>query len=289
MRSLLSFLAVSCLCILSVQAETYFAQNVSLDSGWVNTKKLWDGSDYNLCWAATASNLLQWWQNNSSGIPASIPNGLGENGRTEIYNTFISNWKNTTGSAASAMEWYMGGYTLNSNIYQNDFKTGEAEARQSGRYWEEHVKLMGFSTDIINYPCPYITGQSINGLEDVQGLGKLFPSYFDRGGCIALTYQEGTQYNGHVISCWGVEINEETGMIEFVYVTDSDNDKGLEKRAVVYNETDNRLHLGSENSNNWINAYDALILPFYNVPEPSSCSMVLVFAGFALLRRRRSL
>ena len=50
------------------------------------------------------------------------------------------------------MEWYMGGYTLNSNIYQNDFKTGEAEARQSGRYWEEHVKLMGFSTSITLVP-----------------------------------------------------------------------------------------------------------------------------------------
>ena len=92
-----------------------------------------------------------------------------------------------------------------------------------------------------------------------------------------------------MISCCGVEINETTGMIEFVYVTDSDNDKGLEKRAVVYNETDHRLHLGSENSNNWINAYDALILPFYNVLEPSSYSTVLVFAGCALLRRRRSL
>ena len=29
---------------LPCQAETYFAQNVSVDSGWVNTK-LWDGSD----------------------------------------------------------------------------------------------------------------------------------------------------------------------------------------------------------------------------------------------------
>lgn len=111
------------------------------------------------------------------------------------------------------MEWYMGGYTLNSNIYQNDFKTGEAEARQSGRYWEEHVKLMGFSTDIINYPCPYITGQYISGLKDVQSLGTLFLSYFDRGGCIALflTYHEENQYNGHVISCCGVEINGNDG------------------------------------------------------------------------------
>lgn len=44
----------------------YFAHNVSEDSGFINTKKYWNG-DSDLCWAATASNMLQWWQNNSSG------------------------------------------------------------------------------------------------------------------------------------------------------------------------------------------------------------------------------
>ena len=70
--------------LVPVQAAIYFAHNVSEDSGFINTKKYWNG-DSDLCWAATASNMLQWWQNNSSGIPAFVPNGQNESGRTEIY------------------------------------------------------------------------------------------------------------------------------------------------------------------------------------------------------------
>mgnify|MGYP001638380194 CR=1 FL=1 len=80
--------------LVPVQAAIYFAHNVSEDSGFINTKKYWNG-DSDLCWAATASNMLQWWQNNSSGIPAFVPNGQNESGRTEIYDVFCNNWANT--------------------------------------------------------------------------------------------------------------------------------------------------------------------------------------------------
>lgn len=32
-----------------------------------------------------------------------------------------------------------------------------------------------------------------------------------------------------MINCWKMEINGSTGMVAFIYVTDSDNDKKLEK------------------------------------------------------------
>ena len=70
-------------------------------------------------------------------------------------------------------------------------------------------------------------------------------------------------------------------MAKSLYVTDSDNGQGLEKRDVYYHETDGTLHLGSENGPR-INAYDALMLPFYNVPEPSTLA-----AGTAFCRRKR--
>lgn len=41
-----------------VQVAIYFAHNVSEVSRSVNTKKYWNG-DSNLCWAATASNMMQ--------------------------------------------------------------------------------------------------------------------------------------------------------------------------------------------------------------------------------------
>lgn len=38
--------------------------------------------------------MLQWWQNNSSGIPSSVPNGQNESRRTEIYDVFCNKWAN---------------------------------------------------------------------------------------------------------------------------------------------------------------------------------------------------
>lgn len=94
--------------LVPVQAAIYFAHNVSEDSGFINTKKYWNG-DSDLCWAATASNMLQWWQNNSSGIPAFVPNGQNESGRTEIYDVFCNNWANTGKGIEIGLRWYLGG------------------------------------------------------------------------------------------------------------------------------------------------------------------------------------
>ncbi len=91
---------------------------------------------------------------------------------------------------------------------------------------------------------------------------------------------------GHAITCWGIEVDDTTGMAKSLYVTDSDNGQGLEKRDVYYHETDGTLHLGSENGPR-INAYDALMLPFYNVPEPSTTVLTILAAGTAFCRRRR--
>lgn len=75
-------------------------------------------------------------------------------------------------------------------------------------------------------------------------------------------------------------------MDKSLYVTDSDNEQGLEKRDVYYHETDGTLHLGSENGPR-INAYDALMLPFHHVPEPSTAVLITLAAGTAFYRRRR--
>lgn len=91
---------------------------------------------------------------------------------------------------------------------------------------------------------------------------------------------------GHTITCWGIETDDATGMDKSLYVTDSDNGQRLEKRDVYHNETDGTLHLGSLNGYR-ISAYDALLLPFYNVPEPSAAVLAALASGIVLFRRRR--
>ena len=90
-----------------------------------------------------------------------------------------------------------------------------------------------------------------------------------------------------------LRVDDTTGMAKSLYVTDSDNGQGLEKRDVYYHETDGTLHLGSENGPR-INAYDALMLPFImfrNLPRqfspPSRRELPFAAAGADALKASR--
>ena len=154
--------------LVPVQAAIYFAHNVSEDSGFINTKKYWNGDSY-LCWAATASNMLQWWQNNSSGIPAFVPNGQNESGRTEIYDVFCNNWANTGKGIEIGLRWYLGGKPLNPNNYLYDFKETITEPQNTGRYWEEYITSLGLSSSTWEGDCPFIS-KDLAVVRDIAGV-----------------------------------------------------------------------------------------------------------------------
>lgn len=126
----------------SCPSRPLFAHNVSEDSGFVNTKKYWN-EDSNLCWAATASNMLQWWQNNSSGIPPSVPNGQNESRRTKIYDVFYNKWANIGKGVEIGLRWYLGGKSLNTKNYLYDFKDTVTDPKNTGHYWEEYIASLG--------------------------------------------------------------------------------------------------------------------------------------------------
>lgn len=76
------FLAVGCA---HAASYTQWVQGVSKTSGWTDYNKSsasGDGDD-NLCWAAAASNVINWWQNRYQ-TPAAAPKG------EAIWSTFKS-------------------------------------------------------------------------------------------------------------------------------------------------------------------------------------------------------
>ena len=272
------------LTLVPVQAAIYFAHNVSENSGFVNTKKYWNG-DSNLCWAATASNMLQWWQNNSSGIPSSVPNGPNESGRTEIYDVFCNNWKDSGKGVEIGLRWYLGGKPLNPNNYLYDFKDTVTDPKGTGRYWEGYVTDLGFSSSTWEGNCPFISSKFFTQDDFYLQVGTDLVSFFKNCCVVGLSIAPASG-PGHAITCWGIEVDDATGRAKSLYITDSDNGQGLEKRDVYYNEDNQTLYLGSPNGYR-INAYDALLLPFYNVPEPSAAVLIVLAAGTASFRRRR--
>lgn len=89
--------------------------------------------DSTLCWAASASNILQWWQTNilgntvenfdaSAGKPINAPDQkvptymfTSRTQATEIFGLFVSNWLDYGGYSSDAYRWYLNGQTRNVN------------------------------------------------------------------------------------------------------------------------------------------------------------------------------
>lgn len=67
-----------------------------------------------MCWAASASNNLQLWQDNLAAAGYPIPSGV-PNGKTQdtysldIFNVFANNWEDKSGVSALAYQWYFTG------------------------------------------------------------------------------------------------------------------------------------------------------------------------------------
>lgn len=94
-------------------ATEYWVDGVSRNGGWYDAVKygnLNDSRDSNLCWAASAANMLQWWQARYE-IPEGIPNG------DEIWNDIRNTTDNSPNTANVALTAYLLKYY--SDLYPN--------------------------------------------------------------------------------------------------------------------------------------------------------------------------
>jgi hypothetical protein len=85
-----------------VNAETYFGYD-QWGGSWHDANKNFQG-DSNLCWAAAASNILDW-------------TGWGTHfwlGEAQIFDYFKQYWPNEAGTAGRGWDWYMNGTPYNS-------------------------------------------------------------------------------------------------------------------------------------------------------------------------------
>ena len=93
---------------LAASAAEVWAPGVSQEGGWYDYHKTGsnDGvmADTAMCWAASASNVISWWQNlNISRITSTVPQN------EEIFDTFRGIYTNGGGKAYYAYEWWVNG------------------------------------------------------------------------------------------------------------------------------------------------------------------------------------
>ena len=258
-----------------------FAEGVTLTSGWydVNKKANGDNGDINMCWAATSSNMIQWFQDRYKAagktLPAGATDGPGVTSYTnygpyelELMNVFHSEWDNSRGGhMQEAIPWYFEG-KLNGGEFASP--NSQAVPKTAGGYWKsiwdsevypyvyhEYENVIAPGVEGLDLKNLYITifnnyylwgnGTSYQGTERLAEFSKLVVEIF-RHGMAGLTINLGANLNAvsHATTLWGYEIDNATGLITRLWITDSD-DLMSEPKTPMLNEYN--VSVGDGNSN----------------------------------------
>lgn len=222
---LLSLLLVSTV----AQAESVWAPGVSQSSGWVDYNKdrgQAPGNDDSLmCWAASSSNIITWWQNQQNGtMPDSIPTASS----WDVFRTI------TTDSGSNpqfALGWYVNGSGGNTWTWDESNST----QYQSGGF----LQSVYCTADNPVYIANRNTSASNTYAQAAALVGALDSGY-------AMTLEvgiAGTTGNvpsSHAITLWGLDYTtDQDGNISITgaYITDSDDSHaGLVSCAVKLSE-----------------------------------------------------
>ena len=216
--------------IQSIEKEgAIFAKGVTKTSGWYDVNKKGDGrteeGDAVMCWAASAANMIEWWQERykeiNGPLPSTAVSGKGKKYELAIFELYQKHWTNMSGSEVYyGIPWYFKG----ENRGQNTTNTAQPNPGTGG-YWSEQwpaiESLLGsdyipfvqyypgwgpWRGNLSKSPFQIVTELIIKGINE---------------GVISLSIQAGYS-NQHAITLWGYELNDR-GELHKVYITDSDD------------------------------------------------------------------
>ena len=218
-----------------------FADGVTLTSGWYDTNKRGNGQthgDTMMCWAASASNLLEWWQDRyqaaGNTLPAGAVTGPGTTYELALMELIKNQWTTLErgGLVFQAIAWYLEGINL------NEYASAGTAAQPvgAGGYYAAQMDdikknmYCGYSYlfysnlyagEITNYD---IYGSGRSSTEILKSFSDIIVSVMARGASsMIVSMSADFKAAHHAITLWGYEIDEATGLITRLWVTDSDD------------------------------------------------------------------
>jgi hypothetical protein len=303
--SFLSLLMAMCLFTPCAYSEQAWVNNVSEDHGWLDYEKNpeKEDRDNNLCWAASASCIIDYWQ----GLyvtSSSIPSG------SAIWERFKEVSADRGGNQIYAIQWWLGGDYEGKTLKDNDTTNDRAAYRSYDTQIPIQTNLDSFSGyywDSIpdTYPGSINTSPQAAHLDDFFWFGIGFKADFAtalieriNSAPIGLAILDTSNKLVHAITLWGVEYENDT--ISKVWITDSDDYKhtlrSLETGTVTTTDgTFIKLENYSDNSF-YGDVYIAQAYGVYpeesdtwgllRIPEPATTTLTLL-SLFVLTNRRR--
>ena len=243
-----------------------FADGVTISSGWydVNKKGAGDNGDINMCWAAAASNMIQWFQDRYVAQGGTLPADAIDGPGTKYYGNFApyelalmelyhDGWNNNKGGhVEQAIPWYFEN-KLNGGEYAS--AGSQAVPLVDGGYWKsiwsdvEKYMYCGYDyfsydtfatayTYTVCYNNYYLWGQGsdLKGQERLKYVSDLIVTAFEHGmASLTVSLSADIMSLHHAVTIWGYEIDNATGLLTRVWLTDSD-DFDKEPKTQLLNE-----------------------------------------------------
>lgn len=241
MKKHLLMIVLAALGCAQADTVTRWLTGVSQESGWTDFNKAnaeaQDGDNY-LCWAATASNVINWWQKQNASATAAAPQG------GEIWNIFKSSVSaDIVGSAALGFQWWLTGqysqdetngefayfYTLdepaieNNTIYGSMYFEGfyrESSLPENGEFHPWNYELSRFMTSI----------EVGTGIPTNLGFTVAEALYNGSAASLSLNNFKG---EGHAVTLWGVDYDSTTQELTGLWLTDSDDNQSSPNEGVL--------------------------------------------------------
>ena len=212
-----------------------FAEGVTLTSGWYDVNKVGNGTvngDINMCWAASAANILQWWQDRyvaaGNTLPEGCPDGPGTTYELEIMEIFHDEWNNEKGGHFfHAAPWYF----EDKNVCEG--WTGQAQPLSGGGFFKDewnnisqHLYMgyeHGYTQDYNNY-YNWGTGTGLDAAGRMKAFSDFVISFIEKGmTSLVIAQRENLGGTHHSVTLWGYEVDNTTGLLTKIYITDSDD------------------------------------------------------------------
>ena len=192
-------------------ADPYYVYN-QWGGDWHDANKVFDNKDSNLCWAAAASNILDWADWGTGALTA----------ESTIFNYFKGYWTNQGSVPIYGWQWWFNGINQVQSPYYANLGWAQLTAFDGGKFW------------------PTVNINSVVHDSQTGNLMATMDSYLRSGYGVTLgIYRPG---GGHALTAWGFDY---TSTYTSVYVTDSDDGKNaLRNYAVSWNATNQWWDLG---------------------------------------------
>lgn len=186
--------------------------------------------DSQLCWAMTTANMLHWWftQNETNIKKYMAKKGI-QSGN-DVYDFYTNKYdKNALEKDKSSFANKMREYAKNSGSLTQIGLQWYLEGRDSEYFKSKAPKLF---SDVLSSggDNSIATRAYLNNKNDVN---TFFKEAIQNKEAIAVSYEEAGYPVGHVVTVWGISLDEEENVIE-LWVADSDLASHIAK-PIVYN------------------------------------------------------